>query len=877
MEPATLLGLLGTWGHCVARGAALLLLRCEHALEGGALGVESARIPGGEASSNFLLDSTKHVARLPPGSGIVQGEVLALPFARRPATGEQLHAMESRLARLVLVAWTQTVRTGSQLRPDILKITAQFLANPEIPHTYHVSRFSLILALRAFYDIKFDNDAVEQLRSAYDRLRGRSSTPSRFRHHKRSDRFDNLLLDVLCMEGWVQRRLSPDNLAPYYQAFCELPFGITPERQRVFADRQNWPRLSGSLPEFGVVLNAVFSHPTTVPGLDFVTGGLLPAVPSSSDGCDGGLVTLIAGAPGTGKTSLCLTLAWRMAELGSMVRYITTEEDENALRSKITALTEPLPAWFCSYVEWAEPIEAPNLRFKHGLGIIDFATIGQQLRDEFLQGTRGSPANPGASPPRDAEVRRSIPLPLVFPRVVIIDSITALLQLHHDRYDSREFYPETSPPRALRRELAGVLQQLRDIGICIFLIGGEEDCRDQGLAYLVDNVLTMSIETESDSRHPVRILSIDKTRLQQSHRGRHIFHLSGDEGPSVSPSLHAVLRRLKQVGVRGSDPSRRVFLWASASDPDPQLSFTIEPTAPPVDRFSRIVSIQANAQTLIYGHGSSGKARLALTLAFEPRIAAEPRAEYLDYVHERASGAESPKWGTRLSHTRVLVISFLYGRQYYEAITARYLSLRLGRPLRETTREARSLVDVLDFYPGFIDAESVVARVRMRLRNAELDGRPYSGVIIDGVHNLLLQFPLLENEVLIWPSLYRLFRTSGLDSITTFTFFRMAQFTNLSDRALTRKVATSTFEAIIPAEALPASEQTISSSEKLFFHLLVSSCDYTFLVEPPLDTLAWPLRRLVRVKLASSIDEIGTAEREVFWDPDNFAFRTPNA
>ena len=101
-------------------------------------------------------------------------------------------------------------------------------------------------------------------------------------------------------------------------------------------------------------------------------------------------------------------------------------------------------------------------------------------------------------------------------------------------------------------------------------------------------------------------------------------------------------------------------------------------------------------------------------------------------------------------------------------------------------------------------------------------GRPtwYTAVLVDGVHNLVLQYPLLEREPLLWPCLYRLFRAEGLDVVSTFTFFKVGRFDCKSARG-----------AEIEHEMVHA--DTAGGSEHLFFHLLVSSSDHTFLVEGP--------------------------------------------
>ncbi|MDQ3582816.1 MAG: hypothetical protein M3495_14955 [Pseudomonadota bacterium] len=143
---------------------------------------------------------------------------------------------------------------------------------------------------------------------------------------------------MLCMEGWLRRALRPrDNLDAYYQAFSKHLFGVPPSGIREFSRtgrNPHWPELYGDVPDFGVLLQILFNQPTAVRGLDEALGGLISTVPETAL-LPGGLVTLITGPPGSGKTSLCLSIAARMAQFGAIVRYVATEEAEPHLWAKL--------------------------------------------------------------------------------------------------------------------------------------------------------------------------------------------------------------------------------------------------------------------------------------------------------------------------------------------------------------------------------------------------------------------------------------------------------------------------------------------------------------------------------------------------------------
>src|SRR5207247_480545 len=114
--------------------------------------------------------------------------------------------------------------------------------------------------------------------------------------------------------------------------------------------------------------------------------------------------------------------------------------------------------------------------------------------------------------------------------------------------------------------------------------------------YLVDNVFVLGVEGESDTRHPLRILSVEKTRLQTSHRGRHVFHLSKHGGCAISPSLHSVLRSLQGKRFLTSDPGSRAIIWS----PNPGVARTLQFSGFPG---TGPMSIRAKAQVLLYGTG----------------------------------------------------------------------------------------------------------------------------------------------------------------------------------------------------------------------------------------------------------------------------------
>ncbi len=188
----------------------------------------------------------------------------------------------------------------------------------------------------------------------------------------------------------------------------------------------------------------------------------MPTIPSPEDPQGtGGLVTLIAGPPGSGKTSLCLSIGSRMAELGCVVRYIATEEERHTLEAKRTAIAEP-----ATELLWPS---APSLKQPLGNWAVisggEFKNL-KELSDQLIAELSEALEKAKATGPSKNGVY------LVFPRVVVIDSMTALL---HAKQRGKK-------TDVGRRELGQILNALRRMGICVFLVGALQDCDDEGLA-----------------------------------------------------------------------------------------------------------------------------------------------------------------------------------------------------------------------------------------------------------------------------------------------------------------------------------------------------------------------------------------------------------
>lgn len=743
---------------------------------------------------------------------------------KKAAFDERLDQYRLRLGRLLLRAWSEIATTTAR-RPDIGQLLCVGLSSPESPLTYEVARFVIVMVLRSRYRIPYTTTSLRKLSDAYEHL------TFTFRHQQRrrqskTDEYESFLVDLLCLQGWAVRAASPGNLLKYYEDFGKYALGVADDGLRETLQPAPELFLTAQMPDFATLVNIAFAQPTLVPGLDDVIGGLIACIPDSANSAlPGGLVTLVAGPPGSGKTSFCLTLAERMAELGSEVRYISTEEPVRALEAKrITMARRGAESlWLSLAPEGTGVAGAFEVLYKTEL--VDFAELAEGIRRPFA----GMDLVAVGTPQDDK-------MYLVFPRVVVIDSVTALLnpvrgmELDNDLPDLVR--------KQTRRHLGVVLGQLRDLGVYVILVGGLEDCSDNGLAYLVDNVFTLEQQPRGPGgTHLMRTFSVMKTRLQVSYRGQHVLHLSRVRGVTVSPSLDAVLRTISHPRRTAHRERRAAVLWTAEAHRQRALPFD----GPEADS----VLISEGAHVLVYGQGAAGKAALAMRMAFEPRV------RYGYYAGRRGNadlGDDEVRW---LARARILVISFLYAAEYYEEIAASVLRDRYRKNRSIPALLTRHLA-VSHFYAGYIDADTLVGRVRNQLQVARLEGSPYTGVVVDGVQNILMQFPLLEADRLLWSVLFRLFWAESIETVSTFTFFKRDS------------ISTATSEGAWGRLQAPGAPML---GEEALFHLLVSSCDHVFVVERPASGGGTDGDAKVRIRLVSSPRHRSQLVPEVGWDP----------
>jgi hypothetical protein len=282
----------------------------------------------------------------------------------------------------------------------------------------------------------------------------------------------------------------------------------------------------------------------------------------------------------------------------------------------------------------------------------------------------------------------------------------------------------------------------------VVVLSGDELPRHSRLSYMVDVLLKVSYrDTDSETKKPERLLQLVKTRFQLSRPGTHVFHMSGREGFRISPQLPSQLDREEQRNLTSPDYGQVINVLNEWSD---EVVVDLQQYSPDKECSDKYLDLYAYSHVLIHGHGSSGKAGVGL------RILASKIANGETY---KQVGVE-PR--------RVLAVSFLYPPSYYEE---RFNQLIHDPSLKQIDKSAT--FDCIAFSPGFLPPEDMVGKIARKLDEAELKGKPFTGVLLDGLHNVFLSFPVLQKNEMVWPTLYRMLSIRKQTIVTTHTTFML--------------------------------------------------------------------------------------------------------
>jgi KaiC/GvpD/RAD55 family RecA-like ATPase len=630
--------------------------------------------------------------------------------------------------------------TASVIVPSPLYIALQLLTDPDTPasEAYAVAalRSELTRRIAPARILHFTHENVSR---ALEVIKGRSSTSKKTRTGvDRSGGETLFILHYLAMKGVLVLEIEWSNKQPKARVDRVLSsldnlFSLTPaSKQQGLGLNVNF-RLDpdyNELPSASELLNELEGLPIPIEGATSIFFGGLRF------GHRGDIVAAVTGSFGTGKTTACLSIAAALAAVGCRTLFLSCEEAAADIEAR---LEEATPNFLSQATPLFRNIQGQDFRNRHPLRWFRAHSLQllEQANDENVDVVLElksliDEAMRDASLFKPFRAQNELDSMPAFARpVIIVDGFHQLFREGGNK--------EVEIERSLRR-LINYCKELK--AVCIFTVASGEPEMHR-LDFLCDIVLELTREGFDSPEQPVgRVIKVLKARRQPSLSGAHRFHISGDKGFRVKLNVAAHAEISKEMRWVEPDADNRIWL-----DID--------------------IALHSKSQTLIYGTGSSGKAGLALRV-----LSRRPVSEkHLLRANDLFAKNSSPKMMPPYYESRTLVISFLYQAHHYKSLINKVSRKALHNDLERVLSPDRLTVDVIPLYPGQLSPEDFLAKVENKIRAAELRGLPYTGVLIDGIHNVFVQFPILQNELAFWPQLYNSLRRRGLSVATTHTEF----------------------------------------------------------------------------------------------------------
>lgn len=459
------------------------------------------------------------------------------------------------------------------------------------------------------------------------------------------------------------------------------------------------------LPELGELVNQLWGLPLPLRGADTLFRGGIK-FPST-----GGLICAIHGGPGSGKTSLALAIGASLSGLGIKTVYFTAEEQQEDLQNRTYGLlaTEMQQLSFMP--------ESPNdwlriINYFEGGGPDPLNTLMDYFKNiaDMLAPTADDTESYTYGPPSPCKA------------VIVLDGLHDLMR--------KELLGNEGVEGVSK--LHAFIETCKKLNALVVLTTGTDWEADSSLDYLVDVAIRLTHKADSEDRaKPERFINLSKTRHQLCSPGVHGFQLSGTKGLRFLPQMNYQLDRRA--------------IWKPLLADKTIYKRVFKPREQSVIRTSKDTRIYRNSSIFINGEGSSGKAGLALRIAISPSY----RSENDDNIS---------------IDEKILIISFLYPLDYYNE-----LHKKIQNTTKNVTKPVRSSIGVIHLYPGHIRPAMLLNKIESKIQSAELTGKPFTSVIIDGIHNIFLQFPEIEKESLFWPQLISMLNTREIGIITTHT------------------------------------------------------------------------------------------------------------
>ncbi|NOS89331.1 MAG: hypothetical protein HOP34_12500 [Methylococcaceae bacterium] len=695
-------------------------------------------------------------ARQPPDYGLPKDQSNAT--AKYEDSRRYLSGGPTRISQLIRRTFEEDVNaviaggsTAINLR-SVLSIVYDFLTMPDMPG----SQAYALLALRnhLFTEIgvvpyfeggKKDDDfkitdIEASLSSMWTYFRPRYLSEGQGKQATAKKKVMAFLQHFLAMKGILQWHVK--DLKAYEAYLANGHLWPREKKLRSALEFDKSPFLN-KWPETGELINEIWGLPLPIRGADTLFRGGLKF--SSRQG----LITAIHGGPGSGKTSLALALGVYLAPFGIRTLFISGEEDEQDLRNKIGGLVpdqvrrldrmDPAGDWIDFY-HLPPPSETDSPENNVLTRLIEqFALLTNKLNSNTESEGDGF----------------YIPKPCR--AIIVLDGV-------HDLFVATATSDDQgSSANTQIRRLYQLIEAQKQLQALVILTTGQEWEGNARLDYLAEVTLHLSHESVSEyGAKPDRRIRLCKARHQLCAAGTHGLQIAGAKGVRFSPQINYQLDRRSLWKMRIPDKRRIKTVLQQVT----QIGL-LKPNQGKGNCIFRenrhVPRLFANSHIFLNGEGSGGKAALALKIALAPSFAIE-----------NAAGA--PDFKKTVRDEKVLVVSFLYPKEYYEQIASDLVVLhRAEYPQLEKKHPLKTNLEVIHFYPGHLKPNDLYNRIEWALDEAELMGDPYTCVIIDGIHNVFLQFPEIERYRLIWPQIYNSLRSRLIMTITTHTTLFMPQ------------------------------------------------------------------------------------------------------
>jgi KaiC/GvpD/RAD55 family RecA-like ATPase len=571
-----------------------------------------------------------------------------------------------------------------------------------------------------------------------------------------------------------------------------------------------------NLPDNNQIINQIFSIPIPLSGADIIFfGGLQPA-------SNGGLVIGVSGDAGSGKTSFALSLANYFSPYGTKTYYISLEEGIEDIKNRLLSLN-PEFSRELSIFHKNEYFE--GLKISNNSNFEDFNNQLNTLKNRLLEERKSKLKN----------IQNSFPA--VCPLMIVIDNINELIKgiNHEPNYELAENF----------------INNCRKLNALVIVISSEVVMNKLQLDYLIDTGINLSYSgLESFDDKPIRRFKLYKTRHQLSRQGSHIFHMSGTEGFRISPQIHSQIDKKKKIRKSPQSEEKIINSLNIIESENSFLTVFESIGAGYTKNRDRYIKLYSNSNILIHGYGSSGKAAIALKILLTPPIAT-------DITPKNIIDKVSFKIAKKEEHRKILIISFLYNETYYNRLIGTSGKTRLQNNISNLYKVRKPTVEYIILYPGNLTPNDFLNKVTNKLNSAIISGEPFNGVLIDGLHNVFIQFPLLQEAQSVWPTLQSILARYDVTVINTFTNFSINDKLVDDDKSIRNQVI---------SQSLP-DHLLIQKGMTPLLSMMVKATDYYIFTDQ--EHINGDIRHFLSIK--GAIDQYIPTEI-LEWDRNKYSF-----